>query len=94
VGRRRLFVAGYTGVLLAVSNQPVGATPGCAVFLASGLTGSAALLGWLVHRQPAADQHRRSSGWSASSWWSRSLVVVFVVLLVRRGSCPALRSRG
>jgi formate-dependent nitrite reductase membrane component NrfD len=45
-----LFVAGYTGVLLAVSNQPVWSdtwTLG-GLFLASGLSGSAALIGWLV----------------------------------------------
>jgi formate-dependent nitrite reductase membrane component NrfD len=51
-----LFIAGYTGVLLAVSNQPVWSdtwTLG-ALFLASGLTGSAALLGWLVRFRSAA----------------------------------------
>src|SRR6266545_4962211 len=45
-----LFVAGYTGVLLAVSNQPVWSdtwTLG-GLFLASGLSGSAALLVLLV----------------------------------------------
>ena len=51
-----VFVAGYTGVLLAVSNQPIWSDTWVlgAVFLASGLTGSAALLGWLVHRRPSA----------------------------------------
>ena len=42
-----LFVAGYTGVLLAVSNQPVWSDAGWTLgglFLASGLTGAAALL--------------------------------------------------
>lgn len=41
-----LFVSGYTGVLLAVSNQPVWSDgwPLGGVFLASGLSGSAALL--------------------------------------------------
>jgi len=42
-----LFVAGYTGVLLAVSNQPVWSDAGWVLgglFLASALTGSAALL--------------------------------------------------
>jgi hypothetical protein len=41
------FVAGYTGVLLAVSNQPVWSDAGwvlSGLFLASALTGSAALL--------------------------------------------------
>jgi len=51
-----LFIAGYTGILLAVSNQPIWSDTWIlgAVFLASGLTGSAALLGWLVHRRPSA----------------------------------------
>ena len=41
-----LFIAGYTGVLLAVSNQPVWSDSWAlgGLFLASGLTGSAALL--------------------------------------------------
>ncbi len=51
-----LFVAGYTGVLLAVSNQPVWSDTWAlgGLFLASGLSGSAALLMWLVsHRSDA-----------------------------------------
>ena len=46
-----LFVAGYTGVLLAVSNQPVWSDSWAlgGLFLASGLTGSAALLLLLTH---------------------------------------------
>src|SRR6266545_2953481 len=51
-----LFVAGYTGVLLAVSNQPVWSdtwTLG-GLFLASGLSGSAALLVLLVRYRPEA----------------------------------------
>src|SRR5207253_5811323 len=46
-----LFVAGYTGVLLAVSNQDVWSDAGWVLgglFLASALTGSAALLLLLV----------------------------------------------
>jgi formate-dependent nitrite reductase membrane component NrfD len=45
-----LFIAGYTGVLLAVSNQPVWSDTWAlgGLFLASGFSGSAALLGWLV----------------------------------------------
>jgi formate-dependent nitrite reductase membrane component NrfD len=52
-----LFIAGYTGVLLAVSNQPVWSdtwTLG-ALFLASGLSGSAALIGWLVRYRDDAE---------------------------------------
>ena len=45
-----LFIAGYTGVLLAVSNQPVWSDTWAlgGLFLASGLAGSAALLLLLV----------------------------------------------
>ena len=49
-----LFVAGYTGVLLAVSNQDVWSDAGWVLggmFLASALTGSAALLLLLVARR-------------------------------------------
>jgi formate-dependent nitrite reductase membrane component NrfD len=51
-----LFIAGYTGVLLAVSNQPVWSDTWVlgGLFLASGLTGSAALIGWLVRYRPDA----------------------------------------
>jgi formate-dependent nitrite reductase membrane component NrfD len=51
-----LFIAGYTGVLLAVSNQPVWSDAWAlgGLFLASGFSGSAALLGWLVHFRPQA----------------------------------------
>src|SRR6266545_3837047 len=47
------FVAGYTGVLLAVSNQPVWSDTWAlgGLFLASGLSGSAALLLLLSRRQ-------------------------------------------
>lgn len=52
-----LFIAGYTGVLLAVSNQPVWSdtwTLG-GLFLASGLSGSAALLLYLLRYRPSTD---------------------------------------
>jgi polysulfide reductase chain C len=47
-----LFIAGYTGVLLAVSNQPIWSDTWAlgALFLASGLSGSAALLLLLITR--------------------------------------------
>ncbi len=51
-----LFIAGYTGVLLAVSNQPVWSDTWAlgGLFLASGLAGSAALLLLLTRwRRPA-----------------------------------------
>src|SRR5256714_1515032 len=53
-----LFVAGYTGILLSVSNQPVWSDTWSlgALFLASGLTGSAALLGWLLRFRSHASE--------------------------------------
>jgi formate-dependent nitrite reductase membrane component NrfD len=52
-----LFVCGYTGVLLAVSNQPVWSDgwPLGGLFLASSLTGAAALLLLLLRRRPDVD---------------------------------------
>jgi polysulfide reductase chain C len=51
-----LFIAGYTGVLLAVSNQPVWSDTWSlgGLFLASGLSGSAALLVLLLRYRPEA----------------------------------------
>jgi formate-dependent nitrite reductase membrane component NrfD len=85
-----LFVAGYTGVLLAVSNQPVWSDTWAlgGLFLASGLAGSAALLALLVHRRPAA---RASGGMLELSerLWSLlelALLVVFALTLVPDGT--------
>ncbi|MGZ3542328.1 MAG: NrfD/PsrC family molybdoenzyme membrane anchor subunit, partial [Vulcanimicrobiaceae bacterium] len=54
-----LFIASYTGVLLSVSNQPIWSdtwTLG-ALFLASALSGSAAMLSWLsAYRSDAAPE--------------------------------------
>jgi formate-dependent nitrite reductase membrane component NrfD len=51
-----LFIAAYTGVLLAVSNQPIWSDTWAlgGLFLASGLSGAAALLSLLVRYRPAA----------------------------------------
>jgi formate-dependent nitrite reductase membrane component NrfD len=84
-----LFIAGYTGVLLAVSNQPVWSDTWAlgALFLASGLTGSAALLSWLVHRRADARASIR-----VFERFERlflvlevALIVVFVLLLIGPG---------
>jgi formate-dependent nitrite reductase membrane component NrfD len=52
-----LFIAGYTGVLIAVSNQPVWSDSWAlgGLFLASGLAGSAALLLLLARRRAVTD---------------------------------------
>ncbi len=51
-----LFVASYTGVLLSVSNQPVWSDTWAlgGLFLASGLSGAAALMALLIRNRPDA----------------------------------------
>jgi len=51
-----LFIASYTGVLLSVSNQPVWSDTWAlgGLFLASGLSGAAALLALLIRNRPEA----------------------------------------
>jgi formate-dependent nitrite reductase membrane component NrfD len=51
-----LFIASYTGVLLSVSNQPVWSDTWAlgGLFLASGLSGAAALMAWLIRDHPNA----------------------------------------
>jgi formate-dependent nitrite reductase membrane component NrfD len=85
-----LFIAGYTGVLLAVSNQPVWSDTWAlgALFLASGLTGSAALIGWLVRYRPDA----RGSGIvfvrgeRIFALLELALIVVFALTLITPGT--------
>jgi formate-dependent nitrite reductase membrane component NrfD len=85
-----LFIAGYTGVLLSVSNQPVWSDTWAlgGLFLASGLSGSAALLGWLL-------RYRRSGAPSVAVFTGSerffqllelALIVVFVVTLIPTGA--------
>lgn len=71
-----LYVAAYTGVLLAVSNQPVwsDAWPLGGLFLASGLSASAALLLLFARR--------RGSGETMLVSADRSFVVLEAILLV------------
>jgi formate-dependent nitrite reductase membrane component NrfD len=85
-----LFVAGYTGVLLAVSNQPVWSDTWAlgALFLASGLSGSAALLLHLAHHRPAAEA---SAGALITSerlyaFLELALVVIFAITLIPAGA--------
>ena len=85
-----LFVAGYTGVLLAVSNQPVWSdtwTLG-GLFLASGLSGSAALLGLLVRYRADA---QASAGMLTLSerlfaLLEFALIVAFALTLIPAGT--------
>ena len=84
------FIAGYTGVLLAVSNQPIWSdtwTLG-GLFLASGLSGSAALLTVLV-------RYRRDAQFSAGALvlserlfalLELALIVLFALTLIPNGA--------
>ena len=85
-----LFIAGYTGVLLAVSNQPVWSDTWAlgGLFLASGLAGSAALLLLLVRYRAEA---RASAGMLELSerlftLLELVLLVVFVLTLIPYGA--------
>jgi formate-dependent nitrite reductase membrane component NrfD len=85
-----LFIAGYTGVLLAVSNQPVWSDTWAlgGLFLASGLAGSAALLLLLVRYRADA---RASAGMLELSerlftLLELVLLVVFVLTLIPHGA--------
>lgn len=57
-----LFVAAYTGVLLSVSNQPVWSDSYAlgGLFLASGMSGAAALVGLFTYWRPTAGASRES----------------------------------
>ena len=85
-----LFIAGYTGVLLAVSNQPVWSdtwTLG-ALFLASGLSGSAALMGWLVRyrRDAAGSEVGLARGERFFQVLELALIAAFAVTLIPAGT--------
>jgi formate-dependent nitrite reductase membrane component NrfD len=85
-----LFIAGYTGVLLAVSNQPVWSDTWAlgGLFLASGLTGSAALVGWLTRYRPDTRDSRSVfvRGERIFALLELALIVVFVLTLVAPGA--------
>ena len=89
-----LFVASYTGVLLSVSNQPVWSdtwTLG-GLFLASGLSASAALLAGLVHSRrdaaPTEPQIRQADGYFALL--ELVLIVLFLITLASAGTLSAV----
>jgi formate-dependent nitrite reductase membrane component NrfD len=85
-----LFIAGYTGVLLSVSNQPVWSDTWAlgGLFLASGLSGSAALMGWLVrYRRDAQDSAAGlARGERLFQVLELALIVVFVITLIPTGA--------
>jgi formate-dependent nitrite reductase membrane component NrfD len=85
-----LFIAGYTGVLLAVSNQPVWSDTWAlgGLFLASGLAGSAALLMLLVRLRRDAQASVGMFDLSERLWslLELALLVVFAFTLVAAGT--------
>jgi formate-dependent nitrite reductase membrane component NrfD len=85
-----LFVAGYTGVLLSVSNQPVWSDTWAlgGLFLASGLAGSAALLALLVRYRREAQASSGMLELSERLWTllELALLVVFLLTLVPAGT--------
>jgi formate-dependent nitrite reductase membrane component NrfD len=85
-----LFVAGYTGVLLSVSNQPVWSdtwTLG-GLFLASGLSGSAALLLFLLRYRASTDASVGPLTVSERLYavLELGLIVIFVLTLIPAGT--------
>jgi polysulfide reductase chain C len=85
-----LFIAGYTGVLLAVSNQPVWSDTWVlgGLFLASGLTGSAALVLLLTRYRREAEASRPFLELAERMFALLELVllVVLVVTLIGNGT--------
>jgi formate-dependent nitrite reductase membrane component NrfD len=85
-----LFIASYTGVLLAVSNQPVWSDTWAlgGLFLASGLSGSAALLLLLSRRRAGTDSSRGFLEISERLFTALELLllVVFVLTLIDDGT--------
>lgn len=90
------FIAGYTGVLLAVSNQPVWSDAGWALggmFLASALTGSAALLLLLVRRRRDVETGttlRLEAADRNFAVLETILIVIFLVLVAVAGTLAKL----
>jgi polysulfide reductase chain C len=78
-----LFIASYTGVLLAVSNQPIWSDSWAlgGLFLASGLSGSAALLLLLGHYRRGAESTRGVLEISVRLFAALELLLLVVFLL-------------
>jgi formate-dependent nitrite reductase membrane component NrfD len=78
-----LFIAGYTGVLLAVSNQPVWSDTWAlgGLFLASGLSGSAALLLLLTRYRREAEASRGFLELGERVFAALELLVLVVLVL-------------
>jgi formate-dependent nitrite reductase membrane component NrfD len=85
-GLAGLYVAGYTGVLLAVTNRPIWSDSNLLgmLFVVSAASSSAALITFLAHRygwtMPAVTNLRRMEGWTIALE-----LVVIVALVVSLG---------
>jgi formate-dependent nitrite reductase membrane component NrfD len=82
-----LFIAAYTGVLLAVSNQPIWSDTWAlgGLFLASGLSGSAALLLLLTRYRRGAEASRGFLELSERLFTALELVLLLVLVLTLIG---------
>jgi formate-dependent nitrite reductase membrane component NrfD len=82
-----LFIAGYTGVLLAVSNQPIWSDTWAlgGLFLASGLSGSAALLMLLSRYRRGAEASHGFLELSERLFAALELLLLAVVVLTLIG---------
>jgi formate-dependent nitrite reductase membrane component NrfD len=84
------YVASYTGVLLSASNQPIWSDTWAlgGLFLASGLSGSAALLAWLIrsHRGAEGTEARLLRAERYFALLELALIVVFFVNLTTAGT--------
>lgn len=86
-----LFITSYTGVLLSVSNQPVWSDTWAigGLFLASGLTGSAALIALLIRYRPEA-AISLSRLHQADGYFAALELLLIVVFFVTIGAAGAL----
>jgi formate-dependent nitrite reductase membrane component NrfD len=87
-----LFVASYTGVLLAVSNEAVWSdtwTLG-GLFLASGMSAAAAVVAWAARRRAAAGTEERLA--EADGWFALIEVLFLVLLFITLGAAGTART--
>jgi formate-dependent nitrite reductase membrane component NrfD len=86
-----LFLASYTGVLLSVSNQPVWSDTWAlgGLFLASGLSGSAALLALLIRNRPEASFSLGRTH-QADGYFSILELILIIVFFVTVGAAGSL----
>lgn len=87
-----LFLASYTGVVLSVSNQPVWSDSWAVggLFVASALSGSAALLALLAHYRPGSEvsEPRLQIAEGYFALIELAMIVVFFMTLASAGTLP------